>query len=680
MRCLYWAIALLILLPTVQYGSSSSIPANHLAALETSRLTVEGGGPGSGGWPPALIIFAIMPSFPSEGIWVLNSGDLVISLKGWSLSDQEGSLDIVQDIYLAPGEKVAVCSDAEVAQRLAGDERIIGYGSESLIKRGRFQLADEGDEVMLLDPLARCCDLVVYGKSDYAGNGWIGKPCAKVPEGKQLRRANGPCTDTNTSADWSLAIPGMSYLPPLTTNTRVEPFLSPHQMRGRIVRELNFAQVSVKAAVYELTDDYVVKALADCSARGVEVQILLEGQPVSGISEHEGQAIGELQDSGCDILLLKTFHGYKRFPFMHAKYMVLDGQRTLVCSENWATSSLDDNRGWGALIEGAPIADYYSKVFENDHDQDRLDASLPPSSFPKNGTFPLAPLPGEEAIQSYQAQVKAILSPDNSLAAVREMLASAHERVLLELFYWDDLADSLSLRSEVLKAAERGVQVRVLLDGSWYNLEGAEGNVAIAALLNQEAKVHGLDLEARVCSAYHEFSTIHNKGAIIDDLSLVSSINWGPTAFQENREVAVAIRSSEVASFFARSFSEDWQNDTIAPVIRLPAMLYDFIEGQRMVIDASNSSDNAAITWTAWDIGDDGSIDWRGLILVCSLPPGGHMIRLTISDSSGNCATALVWAEVRPMATGGPGTPWELLLAIIPIAIIWKGLKRVKRR
>jgi len=221
--------------------------------------------------------------------------------------------------------------------------------------------------------------------------------------------------------------------------------------------------------------------------------------------------------------------------------------------------------------------------------------------------------------------------------------------------------------------------VRVLLDGSWFNAEGVDGNQATAAMLNQEAAALGLDVQARVCSAYHDFSTIHNKGAIIDDTSLVSSINWGPTAFRENREAAVAISSSDVSSFFARSFFEDWENDSQAPVIRLPSFRLEFAEGQRMLIDSSNSTDNAAITQTTWDIGDDGSVEWKGSILVCSLPPGNHMVRLTLSDASNNSATALVWVEVRPRATDTSGMPWPLLLAAIPIAIIWKVLKRVKR-
>ena len=681
MRCLYWAIALLILLPTVQYGLSSfELPAEACKAPSATEFRAPDSLNDSGDCFPLVMISAVMPAFVAEYIGLYNPGDQVQSLKGWTISDQEGTLTFIQDISLAPGEELLVASDLALVQRLVPDANVLCYASESILKKGRFQLADEGDEVLLFDKLGLCCDAVVMGKSEYAGIGWQGRPCAKVPEGQELRRSLGPLMDTNGSIDWHLTVPGRSAMTSSVATGRVEPFLSPVQMRGRIFRELEFAQATVKAAVYELTDDVIAQALCGCADRGVKVQVLLEGMPVGGILEAEGRAIRALQDSKCDVLLLKAFNGYKRYAYMHAKYLVVDGRRTLITSENWATSSFDGNRGWGVVIDSAPVASWYQGVFDADFDHDRLDAYPPPLYNSRNSSSSPALPSAEEMIESYAAEVRTVISPDFSLSAVSSLLASARERILLELFYWEDRSDVLSLRRELLEAAERGVEVRVLFDGSWYNQEGGNGNRAVAELLNLEASTHGLNLEARVCSAYHDFTTIHNKGAIVDDYSLVSSINWGLSAFNENREVAIVIHSSEVAGRFSTAFFDDWVNDSEPPVIRISPMNGTYFEGQRVIIDSSNSSDDAGIAGTFWDLQDDGSIDWRGSVLVCRLPSGHSPIRLTVVDINNNSASTLLWVEVEPKDDEGIDVPWEMALAAIPIAIIWKGLKRVNRR
>ena len=87
MRCLYWAIALLILLPTAQYGHSSLISQEGTASDHSlmERMSKETG-VSIGEGPSSLMIFAIMPSFPSESVTIFNPSDLAVSLRGWSLS------------------------------------------------------------------------------------------------------------------------------------------------------------------------------------------------------------------------------------------------------------------------------------------------------------------------------------------------------------------------------------------------------------------------------------------------------------------------------------------------------------------------------------------------------------------------------------------------------------------
>lgn len=676
MRGLCWAIALLILFPTAHCAPSSSPCPPDVASQEVSGISASA----TVDAVPTFLISAVMPAFAFEYVEITNTAESTRNLRGWAVDDLEGSVSFAKDLMVPSGSAVTLVSDDKMAQRFLPDVVKVPLSSDLVSKKGRFLLADEGDEVLLRDPSGNCQDVIAFGKSTYSGPGWVGKPFAKVAEGEQLSRNMDPLQDSDSSVDWHLEVPGRSSFASVSMSARVEPFLAPEQMRGRVVRELRYAQSSVSAAVYELTDDSVVAGLRQCAERGVRVRVLLEGEPVGGMPERETVAARLLVESGCEVLVQKTYHGYKRYDYLHAKYMVIDGRRILLTSENWATTSFDGNRGWGLVIDSYDVARYYGEIFESDFDPDRLDLSPPPSATIRNASLESLEMPQEGMILGCSAVVTPVVSPDTSFLTVHRLLDEAQGRILLELFYWDDASDALGLRKALVGAASRGVTVRVLLDGTWYNQEGGGGNQAVVAQLNALASERGLNLEARLCSAYHRFTTVHNKGAVVDDRSLVSSINWGLTAFRENREAAALVCSTEVADFFAKAFYEDWTNDSSPPIIRLAAENISCLEGERVVIDASNSSDDAGIASFAWDVGDDGQVDWLGPVLVCSLPAGEHRIRLTLTDASNNSATRLMTVHVAPREVAGASVPWQLALSAIPIAIIWKGLKRVKRR
>ena len=60
-----------------------------------------------------------------------------------------------------------------------------------------FGLRNDGDEVLLLDDSGQVVDCLVYGDSEYNGDGWTGPPVPGVYSGKILERQG--MQDTNTS-------------------------------------------------------------------------------------------------------------------------------------------------------------------------------------------------------------------------------------------------------------------------------------------------------------------------------------------------------------------------------------------------------------------------------------------------------------------------------------------------
>src|SRR5438445_319887 len=118
-------------------------------------------------------------------------------------------------------------------------------------------------------------------------------------------------------------------------------------------------------------------------------------------------------------------------------------------------------------------------------------------------------------------------------------------------------------------AARHGVHVRILLDGTWYNVEGDDpvDNDDTVAYVNGIARREALPLEARVADPNsHGLSKIHNKGVLADGrIAFVSSLNWNRNAATSNREVGLIVEGSEVVEPFRLGFERDWASPARPP-------------------------------------------------------------------------------------------------------------------
>ncbi len=113
------------------------------------------------------------------------------------------------------------------------------------------------------------------------------------------------------------------------------------------------------------------------------------------------------------------------------------------------------------------------------------------------------------------------------------------------------------------EAAEAGIPVRLLLDATLD--KDPSGNPATEVRFNEMGEM-GLDMGARLVSPYHNFTVVHNKGWVVDDKVVISSVNLVRNAFEENREVGLIIRSPAIADWYARSFWEDWRYRSQSPL------------------------------------------------------------------------------------------------------------------
>jgi len=375
---------------------------------------------------------------------------------------------------------------------------------------------------------------------------------------------------------------GQSRLAPETfENVTVTAFVSPDNSLAVFSRVVASAQHQVLVNVYELSSANITGALIDAEKRGVDVEILLEGGPVGGISAEEKAAIWRLNQSGIPVFEMTTSEsGHAPYRYDHAKYVVIDDHAVLVTSENFGHSGFPPsgetgNRGWGVYLEDPSIAAYFRDIYQTD--------TGGPAIVPVYGSegpaevYTVISYPAPFAPATFTgARVTPVIAPDTS-STITGLLNSAQYSIEIEQAYITNESKTRlnPYLATAINASRRGVHVRVLLDSYWYSTEDTDDNDEMVALINRIAANEHLPLEARCLDLEASgLEKIHNKGVIVDDRAvLVSSINWNTNSPGFNRETGVIVEQPEVVRYFRTVFDTDW-----SPAVRSPQPSTDYLK------------------------------------------------------------------------------------------------------
>ncbi len=631
---------------------------------------------------PSLLLTRVAPSTPLELVTIQNVSNHTVDAIGWTIDDGEGWLKVNASIVLLPDERLSFSLDDSLFNSYYPGERAMAYKDGRAERHGTFALSDKGDQVDLIAPEGWITDSFCYGAA-VPSSGWSGMPYAPLKKGDMSVREVGH-PDTDTSADWRSSCVGRSELGFMPHLASVYPFTSPEDALNRMIREITYAQATIDACVYDLSDLSVVEAFAQTRARGVDVTLLIEGQPVAGLANSSKTAIVKLVQAGCDVRLMTSNMTYRRYDCLHAKYFVIDRARVTVMSENWA-GGLVSNRGWGVTVASDELAADVTGMFREDSSLERRDvreaSELVRDWYAPPGNVELPPL-RVTSTDPVIADVSLIVSPDTSFRGVIDLITSATTRLLVEQLYIDPAwVEKNLIMDELVDAAGRGVQVRVLLDETFVSTSDTRNNSMTVDALNSLARERNVDLEARLVSAYHNFGVMHNKGVIADNRVLVSSINWVDASVFQNREVGLVISSPAVSSFFADCFWRDWAIDPDPPSISLPWNNLTLIEGQPVVLDAKESRDDAGIVSYLWSDRLTG-VTWNGSYVMAYLGLGIHDIILTVTDRFDNVATARMLVIVNPP----DAVEEQNHLILIPASagglacVLWIVLRKIKNR
>jgi len=577
---------------------------------------------------------------PDEAVEIYNPGPAPVNLEGWALSDGEGRV-VFPAATLDPGAKVWVARQAADFARQFGFRPAFEYGADTdpavpNLAGTAPVFANGGDEVILTDPCNNRPDVVVYKAGNIETPGWLGPAVEPYTAGdlsetaqilyRRLDPATGlPVADTDTAADWAqfrgdpvltrkVRYPGWdleTHLTPYRTteSASLKVAVAPDAAYAVVRDAILGATRSISVAVYTLEHPGLVDALRNRRAAGCGTRDLRGGAPAGGVSASSGWACRCVEGAGgqCWVMTSLPGGGRRRYPNMHAKYLLVDDREALVSTENFGPSGLpaDDftdgtvgSRGVVLVTDATGVIAHLRDLFAADLDPGRPDirrwdpaADGPPPGFgppgPGGGTG-YAPVFAAPLTTSGTFEVEVIRSPENSLQAGTGLIgllgqAGPGDEVLVQALYeppfWGGTGatpetDPNPRLEAMVDAARRGSRVRLLLDGLYGNTADPTSNRAGCDYLGQIATREGLDLACRLGNPTG--LGIHSKLVVVRTAAQgwvhVGSINGSEVSSKANREVALQFNSRAAADYLAAVFWADWNasGPALRPRLWLP--------------------------------------------------------------------------------------------------------------
>ncbi|RQG87014.1 phospholipase [Natrarchaeobius halalkaliphilus] len=489
-------------------------------------------------------------TFNNAGEFVVLEAPPETDLESWTLTDGHTTAEFPN---VTVSGRIAASTEPEITDELT-DDPVLGLD-------GAIRLAVDGDELELRNG-TETVDAVAYDEAPLAQR-WHRTSDDLDGDGRWTPR-DGTCFSTariDAETATTFVLPDSPAVP---------------------LETIRDADDRLLLAGYTLTSPAVETALVEASDRGVEVAVLLESGPVGGTPAATGSMIERLEDAGVEVRMIGGEGA--RYRFHHPKYAVVD-DRVLVTSENWKPSGIggESSRGWGVRIGDESLATELETVFRADFEGWDTQSG---STFRQSATFVEndgVSSPSEfetvhEAATVPVDSVELLVAPDNADRRLAELLADADDEILVKQA---SIADDVVVLEETLAAARRGVDVRILLDSTWYN---EDENAALADDLEAIAATEGLSLEAKLVEDSDRFEKVHAKGVVIDrEIAVVGSANWNDNAFENNREVLVALHSGAAGEYFAAVFEADWNGGVWSLPIELSVTVVALLVGAALL-------------------------------------------------------------------------------------------------
>jgi len=280
-------------------------------------------------------------------------------------------------------------------------------------------------------------------------------------------------------------------------------------------------------------------AIVAASDRGVSVRVLLDASDwAPEITEGNRQVVSYLIERGIDC----------RFDdpgvTTHAKLAVIDRAVIVLGSTNWNRYALREHVQADVIVRneliGELFAEYFDRIWEERLPVDGVEIDFGDLLSDVPTMVPLPDGPGTALSASLLLEL---------LPHARESVHVSMYRMSIYPNYPGSVANKLV--DELILAAARGLDVRVVLDDCSFYADSADANLATAIYLYQ----HGIEIRFDAPEM-----TTHAKLIVIDGESVVvGSTNWNYYSLERNIEAGVGLLwMPHVAKSFDAFFEAVW--------------------------------------------------------------------------------------------------------------------------
>lgn len=291
----------------------------------------------------------------------------------------------------------------------------------------------------------------------------------------------------------------------------------------------------------ELDENPLWEPLVAAHERGVRIRVLLdESDWAPSITRKNRPTLDYLVGLGIDA----------RFDnpsvTTHAKMVIVDRETAILGSSNWNRYAFTDQEQANVRIVDERVGEAFAEWFDrlwSDGDEVVPQIRGDPVWSATRAAC-IVPLPDSGGALAYASAVLTMLDQ-----AVESVHASLY-RMSIYPGYSDSIGNSLV--DALVRAAGRGVDVRVLIDDCSFYADSAQANLTSALYLHERGIPVRFDRPE---------ATTHSKLIVIDGEHVVlGSTNWNYYALEQNVEANVALlRMPAVAAVFDSYFEMLWR-------------------------------------------------------------------------------------------------------------------------
>jgi len=317
----------------------------------------------------------------------------------------------------------------------------------------------------------------------------------------------------------------------VSTGTNAQ-YMSGANLEAKIIQLIDDAQNTVDLAIYNISRQPIVSALAAAHNRGVRVRVIAD----------DGTLNSALQNGNPPF---NWFAGNAN-GLMHNKFIVVDAAsatdaQLFMGSMNFTDGEIFDNYNSVMFIHDQSLA----KAYEKEFDEMWGTNTATPGIFTrklgsaKDNNTPHNFIVGGIEIQSY-------FSPsDATTAAISTALQSADSKIEFALLTFT----RNDLRDDIINRYNAGVTVRGMIEN--INDTGGEYQTLLSAGVSMKPHTEQYLL-------HHKYGIVDEDAVNSDPLVIVGSHNWTSAAETNNDENTLIIHDATIANLYAQEFNARW--------------------------------------------------------------------------------------------------------------------------